>query len=111
MCVGQKIVFTCKQNTTHFSRWTIFLNRTYNFSNPTSQTGILTFIEDPGFGFEIYVSDQNSGRSDISELRVTAVEQLNGVTVECRAQAINSVFTSTIQIASVPSKYCAHTII
>ena len=44
---------------------------------------VLTFSNDPGFGFEIHVLSSSSSSSVITELRVTAVRQLNGVTVEC----------------------------
>ena len=77
---------------------------TWSFDNPaiSSLAGTVTsFIDDPGFGFEIHVLNSSSSSTVISELRVTAVRQLNGVTVECLANSRR--FTSTIQlILSVP---------
>ena len=57
------------------------------------------FQNDPGFGFEIHVLSSSSASSVISELRVTAVRQLNGVTVECEGGGGR--YMSTFQIASV----------
>ena len=57
------------------------------------------FADDPGFNFEIHVI--SSGSDGITtELQVTAVRELNGVTVEC-AGLTGISFTSTISIASV----------
>ena len=59
---------------------------------------VSTFANDPGFGFEIHILSSSSA-SIISELCVTAVRQLNGVTVECRGGSGTDM--SNIQIASV----------
>ena len=100
VCVGQQVVFTCQQTGVN-SRWEVNLpNRTLSNSVLASLKGTVSyFIEDPGFGFEIHGFPSSSSSSVISELRVTAVEQLDGVTVECIA---SEMFMSTIQIASVP---------
>ena len=58
----------------------------------------LTFQSDRSFGFEIHILSSSSA-GIISELRVTAVRQLNGVTVVCRGGSGS--FMSTIQIVSV----------
>ena len=56
------------------------------------------FPDDPGFNFEIHVI--SSGSDGITtELQVTAVRELNGVTVECAGFATSCTFT--ISIASV----------
>ena len=48
----------------------------------TSQYGLfLTFLDDPGFNFELHVVSNSSNIT--SELQVTAARQLDGVTVEC----------------------------
>ena len=66
----------------------------------SSQEGaVLSFANDPGLGFQIHIFSSSSSSSVISELCVTAVRQLNGVTVECLGGSGN--FMSTIQIASV----------
>ena len=93
-------MFTCQQTGVN-SRWTVNLpNKTLSNSIFASLEGtVSTFIEDPGFGFEIHGLPSSSSSSVISELRVTAVEQLDGVTVECIA---SEMFMSTIQISSVP---------
>ena len=100
--MGQEVVFTCQQNGSLLV-WTINLpNITFNNPAISSLAGTVTsFIDDPGFGFEIHVLNSSSSSTVISELRVTAVRQLNGVTVECLANSGR--FTSTIQlILSVP---------
>ena len=72
----------------------------------SSQVGaVLNFTDDPGFGFEIHVLDSGSAVYQ-SELRVTAVRELNGVTVECAGFQGN--FMSTIQIASVGEYILQH---
>ena len=58
---------------------------------------IVTFVNDPGFHFEIHVLS-NSSNSVTSELQVTAVRELNGVPVKCSGSGN---YMSTIQVASV----------
>ena len=57
---------------------------------------------DPGFNFEIHVvSNINSStNSTTTELQVTAVRELDGVTVECTIAGTGSPIRSTIQVAS-----------
>ena len=95
-------MFVCQQAGS-ISRWTVNLpgGSSNEISNPatSSQAGrVLSFSNDPGFGFEIHILNSSSASSVITELRVTAVRQLNGVTVECAGDRF---YTSTIQIASV----------
>ena len=80
--------------------WTVDLpGGTITESVASSQAGtVLTFADDPGFGFEIHVLSSSLASSVISELRVTAVRQLNGVTVECAGPIVS--YMSTIQIIS-----------
>ena len=79
--------------------WTVDLpGGTITESVASSQAGrVLNFADDPGFGFEIHVLNSSSSSSVISELRVTAVRQLNDVTVECRGPIER--YMSTIQIS------------
>ena len=93
-------MFTCQQPGP-ISVWRINLPMTTltNSASSSEAAGtVSTFVNDPGFGFEIHILSSSSG-SVISELRVTAVRELNGVTVECIGGS--GTFTSTIQIASV----------
>ena len=98
-CEGEQVVFTCQQ-TGSISRWEVNLPGVVITNSPSSsQAGtILTFRDDPSFGFEIHVLSSSSASSVISELRVTAVRQLNGVTVECVGNSGS--FMSTIEIVS-----------
>ena len=104
VCVTNQVVFGCQQ-TGSFIRWTVGnlprgINTELTRSASSSQVGIvLTFTDDPGFGFEIHVLSSSSSSSVLSELRVTAVRELNGVTVECLGNSGS--FPSTIEIASV----------
>ena len=93
-------MFTCQQTGVN-SRWKVNLpNKTISNSVFASLEGTVSiFIDDPGFGFEIHGFPSSSSSSVISELRVTAVEQLDGVTVECIA---SEMYMSMIQIVSVP---------
>ena len=59
---------------------------------------VLTFETDRSFGFEIHILSSSSA-GIMSELRVTAVSELNGVTVECRGGSGS--FMSNIQVVSV----------
>ena len=106
----QQVVFTCQQTGTTL-RWTVNLpgGTSAQLTNTasSSQAGTASnFMNDPGFGFEIQVLNSSSSSSVISELRVTAVRQLNGVPVECIGSSRG--FMSTIQIASVgeSGSYC-----
>ena len=93
-------MFVCQQPGS-FQRWTVS-NLPGGISNDlvnsvaSSQAGrVSTFTNDP-YGFEIHVLPSSS--NVISELRVTAVKELNGATVECRGDSGS--FMSTIQIMS-----------
>ena len=103
MCVGEQVVFVCQQNGSALT-WTVDLpggisNELSNSASSSQAGTVLTFADDPGFGFEILVLSSSSASSVISELRVTAVRQLNGVTLECLG--VSGSYMSTIQIASV----------
>jgi hypothetical protein len=58
------------------------------------------FTADPGFNFEIHVLSNSSSSMIITELQVTAVRALNGITVECSGPDISAIM-STIQVASL----------
>ena len=100
VCPGNRVIFTCQQPGT-FTRWRIMLpSGTIQHLTFSTQLGsILTFANDPDFNFEVHVV---SNSSDIltTELQVTAVKELNGVTVECFGSN-ESRFTSTINVTSV----------
>ena len=53
--------------------------------------------QDKDFGFVIHVLSTSTATMFFSELRVTAVEELNGVMVEC--VALSETYTATIQVA------------
>ena len=69
-------------------------------SSPSSSLAgtVLTFSNDPGFGFEVHILSLSSSSSIITELRVTAVRQLNGVSLRCVGPS--GTLMSTIQITS-----------
>ena len=90
-------MFTCQQ-ASPFVKWKVHLpDITLINSVYSSQAGrVSTFLNDPGFGFQLHVLPSSV---IIYELNVTAVKQLDGVTVECIA---SEMFMSTIQIDPVP---------
>ena len=92
-------MFVCQQPG-FTSRWTVNLPGVILSNSASSSLAgtVLNFLNDPGFGFEIHVLSSSSTSSVISELRVTAVRQLNGVTVECLGS--DGSITSTFQIVS-----------
>ena len=95
-------MFVCQQ-TGSLTRWTVNLpggssNDLVNSASSSLAGTVLTFSNDP-YGFEIHVLSSSSSSSVISELRVTAVRQLNGVTVECEGGSGS--YMSTIEISSV----------
>ena len=102
--MGKEVVFVCQQ-TSSFVRWTVGnlprgISSEISRAVLSSQAGtVLTFSDDSGFGFEIHVLSSSSASSVISELHVTAVRLLNGVTVECAGGS--GYYTYTIQISSV----------
>ena len=91
-------MFVCQQAGS-ISRWGVYPPGISLFRLvSSSQAGtVLTFVNDP-FGFEIHVLSSSSNSSIITELRVTAVRQLNGTTVRCKGD--NGSLISTIQIMS-----------
>ena len=103
MCPGNRVIFTCQQTKLNIvSRWTINLpSGMLQTSVRTSQVeSKVTIVNDPGFHFEIHIVS-NSSNGMISELQVTAVRQLNGVTVECDGPGVDEHYMSTIEVASV----------
>ena len=98
VCPGNRAIFICQQSGA-VARWMIFLpSGTLENTALNSQIGsVLTFVNDPGFNFELHVISFNSNIIT-TELWVTAVRQLNGVTVECLGSIA---FEATIQVASV----------
>jgi hypothetical protein len=59
---------------------------------------VITFGADRGFNFELRIVSRNSNIIT-TELQITAVRGLNGITVECIGSS--GTFISTIQVASV----------
>ena len=98
VCPGNRIIFTCQQ-TGFLSRWAIYLPSVVlqNSAQISQRGSIVTFSKDP-FDFEIHVVS-NSSNSITSELQVTAVKRLNGVTVQCTR--VNKTFMSAIRVVSV----------
>ena len=101
MKVNRLYIFFCRQSGSNESRWTVGLpGIMLSQSVSSSQAGmILNFPDDPGFGFEIHIMASRLVSNFISELRVTAVRELNGVTVECAGG--NESFMSTIELVSI----------
>ena len=100
VCAGARIRFSCVQNGT-LATWTVNLSPSMTLSGIVLSNldgSILHFQGDPGFNFEIHVISSTSNRLT-TELRVTAVRELNGVTVQC-AGASGS-FVSVIQVVPV----------
>ena len=101
VCAGTRIRFSCLQNGTH-ATWTVNLISPSMMLSGIVQGNldgsILHFQGDPGFNFEIHIISSTSNRLT-TELRVTAVRELNGVTVQC-AGASGS-FVSVIRVVPV----------
>ena len=100
VCVGEQVVFVCQQIGSTL-RWTVDLpggvSNQLSTSAVSSQSGtVWTIPNDPGFGFEIHILSSSSASSVITELRVTAVRELNGVTVECLGGT--GLFTSIVLV-------------
>ena len=69
-----------------------------NVAFSTQLGSLLTLTNDPGFNFELHIVSNSSGNFT-TELQVTAVRELNGVTVECFGSS--GTITSTINVTSV----------
>ena len=95
VCPGNRVIFTCQQPGA-FARWRIHLpSGTLQTTAQSSQIGsLVTFVNDPGYNFELHIVSFNSNILT-TELCVTAMRRLNGVTVECGTNM------STIQVSSV----------
>ena len=102
MCPGNRVIFTCQQSG-FATTWTINLqpplHQNVRLSPLASVGSVISFGADSGFNFEVQIESNSSGIIT-TELRVTAVRELNGVRVECTG-GINGTFPSTIQVASV----------
>ena len=101
VCVGNRVVLSCEQ-TDRAARWTITLLSGMRLEKGVISTDvgrILTFENDPGFGFELQVLSRSSATRVFSELRVTAARQLDGVSVECTG--LTGIFMTTIDVALV----------
>ena len=70
-----------------------------NVAFSTQLGSVVTFMNDPGFNFELHIVSNSSGNFTTTELQVTAVRELNGVTVECFGSS--GTITSTINVTSV----------
>ena len=97
VCLGQQVQIVCQQlggSTT----WKVNLQRMMlRVLAPREVGGVEMFPDDPGFAFEVVTTDFNT--SIVSELRVTAVRELNGVTVDC--EGFSGTYMSEIQVATV----------
>ena len=102
ICVGEKAVFVCQQSSSP-TKWIVNLNdeRRLETSAASIQAGIvLPLLNDPGFGFEIRVLNASKNGSGVfTELRVTAVRELDGVTVNCQFGGSEN-YMSTIRVVS-----------
>ena len=97
VCPGNRVIFTCQQS--GFStQWRINMDQMPPQTVHSTQVGSVITFGDP-LNFKIRVVSNRSGILT-TELQVTAVRELNGVTVEC-AGLTGISFTSTISIASV----------
>ena len=99
MCPGNCVSFICQQSGA-LARWRIFLPSVtlQNVAFSTQLGSLLTFVNDPGFNFEIHIISNSSGILT-TELQATAVRELNGVTVECFGQ--NGTIILTIFVTSI----------
>ena len=97
VCLGQQVLFVCQQpgSTT---TWTVNLPRMrLRVLAPREVGRVEMFPDDPGFAFEVITMANNT--SIVSELRVTAARELNGVRVDC--EGFRGTYMSEIQVASV----------
>ena len=95
VCPGNPVIFTCQQSLSGGNtRWDI---KSRHQNVQSTQVGSITFEVD-GFQFEVRVVSTSSNILT-SELQVTAVRELNDVTVKCVGATGN--FMSTIQVASI----------
>ena len=98
VCPGNRVIFTCQQPG-FTTQWTVSLQPPLRQNVQSTQVGsVITFGVDRGFNFELHIVS-NSSNILTTELQVTAVRELNGVTVECFGVSGATMFT--IQVASV----------
>ena len=100
VCPGNRVSFICQQIGTP-SQWIINLPSIILIQSVrSSQVGsIVTFQNDPGFDFKIHVISWNNASIRLTtELQVTAVRELNDVTVQCAGP--RATFGSLLHISS-----------
>lgn len=96
ICVGQAVVISC-QNNSFSVNWAIDLpsGKISTIALYVDHNRSLTFLGDPGCGFQVFILPTSNSSYIHSELRVTAARKLNGVRVFC------GTFNTTIQVSSV----------
>ena len=101
VCLGDRIIFTCNQSGI-FTRWTINLSSGMIDTDARStQVGSVLVFDDPDpFHFEIHVLSYSSSILT-TQLQVTAMRGLSGITVQCGGANDGTDYTSAIQITSV----------
>ena len=99
VCAGNRVIFTCQQSGA-LTRWTITLpsKMLQNSAQSLQYGSVLTFVGDPGFNFQIHIVT-NTSSTITTELQVTAVRELDGITVEC--SGISGRFMSIIRVTSL----------
>ena len=98
MCPENRVIFTCQQSGS--TEWDIHLQPTslMQTAQVTQAVGsVIRFGVDRGFNFELHIVSSISGNFT-TQLQVTAVRELDNVTVGCRGQS--GTFLSTIQVAA-----------
>ena len=99
VCPENRVNFTCQQSGS--TEWDIHLQpqTLMQTAQVTQAVGsVIRFGVDRGFNFELHIVSSSSGNFT-TQLQVTAVRELDNVTVGCRGQS--GTFLSTIQVASV----------
>ena len=94
--MGQAVVISC-QNNSFSVNWAIDLpsGTISKIALYVDRNRSLTFLGDPGCGFEVFVLPTSNNTYIHTELRVTAARKLNGVRVFC------GTYNTTIQVSSV----------
>ena len=98
VCSGQPVLFLCQQLSAS-ATWIVNIpGLMLRVLAPRAVGELEMFPGDPGYAFEVTTTALGNG-SIVSELRVTAVRELDGVTVNC--EGFSGMYMSEIQVAAI----------
>ena len=106
VCLGNHVTFTCHHAEPGRPRWRIYipLKVLAQIVLSNEVRFMHSFQEDPGFGFQLQISSITP-KNITTELQVTAVRQLNNVSVECAGSSGTFVSVILVAVGKLSKRY------